>query len=301
MRVLLLAVLSLFSLYGLSHLFAPNIPTPAFWQQPLQIIALEGGKLERPDNSLRALQASQEAGSHGFWLPLQLSLDQELVINADASVDRTSNGTGDIKNMTLAQLRGLDIGYWWPYHDPQDLAKLYVPTNQEFPFRGQGKQMVSLAEVSEQFPQQTLLLNLGEGQPNLRRALSNYLQQQQLWSNTLLYIEQQNNLNELRRLFPQAQTYATEAELRLLFVMQILRLEHLYPYRPSALLINLDQQQHSLLTTGMMRAAQRLNLGVYVLSTDVEAELIEELKLLGVQGLITAEPSKAAELVNRVQ
>lgn len=66
-----------------------------------------------PENTLPAFKLSR---AHGFrWVEtdIRFSKDGEIVCIHDATVDRTSNGTGKVSDMTLAQLKGLDFGSWF--------------------------------------------------------------------------------------------------------------------------------------------------------------------------------------------
>ena len=61
-----------------------------------------------PENTLEAFRLSMEMGADGFELDVHMSLDGELVVIHDESVDRTTNGTGLVRDLTLAQLKELD-------------------------------------------------------------------------------------------------------------------------------------------------------------------------------------------------
>ncbi|MBR4953910.1 MAG: glycerophosphodiester phosphodiesterase [Oscillospiraceae bacterium] len=61
-----------------------------------------------PENTLEAFRLSMDMGADGFELDVHMSADGELVVIHDESVDRTTNGTGLVKDLTLAQLKQLD-------------------------------------------------------------------------------------------------------------------------------------------------------------------------------------------------
>ncbi|MEV6529767.1 glycerophosphodiester phosphodiesterase family protein [Streptomyces sp. NPDC051639] len=63
-----------------------------------------------PENTLRSFIAAQNAGLDLIELDLHLSKDGALVVMHDADVDRTTDGSGPICEMTLAELRALDAG-----------------------------------------------------------------------------------------------------------------------------------------------------------------------------------------------
>ncbi|MEU1203352.1 glycerophosphodiester phosphodiesterase family protein [Streptomyces sp. NPDC005813] len=63
-----------------------------------------------PENTLRSFVAAQQAGLDLIELDLHLSKDGALVVMHDAEVDRTTDGSGPISEMTLDELRALDAG-----------------------------------------------------------------------------------------------------------------------------------------------------------------------------------------------
>ena len=72
------------------------------------ILAHRGASGYAPENTLEAFRLALEMGADGFELDIHVTLDGELVVIHDETVDRTTNGTGYINDMTLAQLKELD-------------------------------------------------------------------------------------------------------------------------------------------------------------------------------------------------
>lgn len=63
-----------------------------------------------PENTLRSFARADREGVDAVELDLHLSKDGHLVCMHDPQVDRTTDGTGPIADLTLAELRGLDAG-----------------------------------------------------------------------------------------------------------------------------------------------------------------------------------------------
>ena len=61
-----------------------------------------------PENTLEAFRLAMEMGADGFELDVHMSKDGALVVIHDESVDRTTDGTGLVRDLTLAQLKALD-------------------------------------------------------------------------------------------------------------------------------------------------------------------------------------------------
>ena len=73
----------------------------------IKIYAHRGASAYAPENTLPAFQAAMEQGADGIELDVHLSRDGELVVIHDEELDRTTNGTGLVKDHTLAELKKL--------------------------------------------------------------------------------------------------------------------------------------------------------------------------------------------------
>jgi len=67
-----------------------------------------------------------------------ITKDSQIVLMHDEKVDRTTDGTGLIEDLTLAELLKLDAAYQWSNDD-----------GKTFPYRGQGIQVPTLKELFE--------------------------------------------------------------------------------------------------------------------------------------------------------
>ncbi|GAA2598027.1 hypothetical protein GCM10010435_91750 [Winogradskya consettensis] len=62
-----------------------------------------------PENSLPAITQAIQHGAHIVEIDVQRTSDGELVLMHDDSVDRTTDGTGKVVALTLAQMRSLRL------------------------------------------------------------------------------------------------------------------------------------------------------------------------------------------------
>jgi len=76
------------------------------------IVAHRGASVSAPENTIASCNAAR-----GFadWVEfdVRVTLDNQLILMHDGTVDRTTNGTGDVADMTFAELRQLDAGSWF--------------------------------------------------------------------------------------------------------------------------------------------------------------------------------------------
>ncbi len=73
-------------------------------------IAHQGGT---PENTLAAIRQASERQCRVVEVDLEFTNDGHPVLLHDDSVDRTSNGTGRIRDLTLEEVRRLDFGGWF--------------------------------------------------------------------------------------------------------------------------------------------------------------------------------------------
>jgi glycerophosphoryl diester phosphodiesterase len=128
---LLLVALGVY-VFGCESRYAGRLVTPP--PRPL-IFAHRGFGVLGPDNSLWAAEHAFAAGMDGVDMDGQLTRDSEIVIFHDLSVDRLTAGTGRVRDLTRAQMLGLDLG---PKYDPK-LSGANVHTFEEFVVAAQGR------------------------------------------------------------------------------------------------------------------------------------------------------------------
>jgi glycerophosphoryl diester phosphodiesterase len=75
--------------------------------------AHQGGAWEGPSSTLHAILGALEHGATAVELDVHATKDRHLVVCHDETVDRTTDGAGQICDLTLAELRGLDNAHWW--------------------------------------------------------------------------------------------------------------------------------------------------------------------------------------------
>lgn len=91
---------------------AQTAATPASLEtsKKVMVIAHRGEHLKHPENTLPAFQAAIDAGADYFELDVRTTKDGKFVLMHDSKVDRTTNGTGEVHDLTFDQIRALDAG-----------------------------------------------------------------------------------------------------------------------------------------------------------------------------------------------
>lgn len=77
------------------------------------IIAHRGASAYAPENTMAAFKKALEMGAGGIEIDVHLTKDNYPVVIHDGKLERTSNGTGEVKDKTLEELKKLDFGGWF--------------------------------------------------------------------------------------------------------------------------------------------------------------------------------------------
>ena len=238
--------------------------------RPLNI-AHRGAGRAAPPNTLSAFLKAAEIGADGIEFDVQLSADGVPVVIHDFSVDRTTDGTGAVSSMTLAQLKELDAGSTF---DPS-----YA-----------GEPIPTLAEVLEAVGSR-LLLNIelkstGLRATGLSRAVVGLVSAHGSGALTLISSFNPFSLRRAKRLAPSIPVgllYASDLALPL-------RRAWLAPFvRPEA-----RHPEHTMVDARYLAWARDRGKLVNTWTVDERTEM-RRLIRLGVDGIITNQPDVLGE------
>jgi glycerophosphoryl diester phosphodiesterase len=97
------------------------------YNENIKSIAHRGANKVAPENTIPAFAEAKKMGFNYIEADLAWSSDNVPVILHDTTIDRTSNGTGDVSSKTLAELKSLDFGSWYS----SKFAGVQIPTFEE--------------------------------------------------------------------------------------------------------------------------------------------------------------------------
>lgn len=119
------------------------------------IIAHQGGAGMAPGNTMAAFSLSEKLGVDMLEMDVHLSKDGEAVVIHDNTVDRTTNGTGAVKDMTLNELQKLDAGYH------------FIGPDGSYSYRNKGITIPAMDEIFKEFPGYPMTIELKTDDPAL--------------------------------------------------------------------------------------------------------------------------------------
>src|SRR5688572_14579522 len=125
LRGLVVTIVILAAAYGVLALIASPRPPHAYerhLQTGVSVLAHAGGNLLWPDNTMLAFTNAAAMGVDVLELDVHRVADGEFVVIHDATVDRTTDGTGEVAVAGMLELRRLDAGYRWTPDGPSAAA-----------------------------------------------------------------------------------------------------------------------------------------------------------------------------------
>lgn len=152
------------------------------------------------ENTLPSMKAGFDAGADMVEIDVHPTTDGHFVVFHDWTVDCRTDGQGVTRELTLGQLKMLDIGHGYT----ADNGKTY-------PFRGKFKgQMPTLKETLEAFPGRRFLINIKSNDPEEADKLIAYLKTHGLMNTRLSVYGGSKPVARLLEIAPELRPFGKE-------------------------------------------------------------------------------------------
>ncbi|PLS17667.1 glycerophosphodiester phosphodiesterase [Bacillus sp. M6-12] len=125
-----------------AHAEAAEPADPSQNKHKVLNISHRGASGHAPEHTLLAYELGEKMKGDYIEVDLQMTKDGELIAMHDETLDRTTNGTGLVKDYTLEEIKQLDAGSWFNEKYPELAKEEYV-----------GLKVPTLDEVIETFGQ----------------------------------------------------------------------------------------------------------------------------------------------------
>ena len=266
------------------------------------VIAHQGGERLFPSNTLYAFEQAHNMGVDMFELDIHRSKDGHLVVIHDDTVDRTTDGQGKIAEMDLAEIQGLDAGYYW------------TEDSTSYPYRAKGIQIPTLAELFEAYPAMPMVIDIKQKESAIEQALCNLLRQYNKTSDIIIGSFHKSALELFRQLCPEVPTSIHPAEVRNMVLYNYSRLDALFrpkanfafhpkanfAFQPKAIAAQVPMRSGriQIINSRFIKLARQRNVAVHVWTIN-DPEEMQQLIDLGVDGIMTDRPDILLELLDR--
>jgi glycerophosphoryl diester phosphodiesterase len=257
--------------------------TPQGW--PVNF-AHRGGAKIAPENTLEGFREGLRAGAGVLELDVHAIADGSVVVIHDETVDRTTDGSGPVREMTLAEVKRLDAGYWFT----TDEGKIY-------PYRGEGVKVPTLEEVYRQFPDLPINVEIKGKRPGIEEAVWRIVEDGGSEERTLVVSEDSGTIRRFREVSGgKVATAASSAELISFWLLSRLHLSGLSKPSYQALQGPETYKGLRIVTPELVRAAHERGLRVDVWTIDREPDM-RRLLGFGVDGIMTDRPDILAKVL----
>lgn len=268
-------------------------PVPAYFdhERPL-VIAHQGGEHLAPSSTLEAFRNAMELDVDVIEFDVHMTKDEYLVAIHDPTVDRTTDGTGKISEMTLQEVQSLDAGAYF-----QDL-------NGEYSFEGQGVYIPTVEEIFKEIPDMRWNIEIKDtNDPQLYRAIAEKLwlivQQFDLEDHVLFAAFDQVIIDIILDVTDgKALVSGGRGEVTKFVILHKLLLNGLYRSEVNALQIPTEDSNINLKDRKLIRGATKRGMEVHYWTIN-DTETMKELIELGADGIITDRPDLLLDLLNK--
>lgn len=263
--------------------------------------AHQGGAREAPSSTLFAFRMAVEAGATALEMDVHATSDGHLVVCHDSTVDRTTEGSGRLADLTLGEVQSLDNAYWFV---PGEVA-VTDQAESDYVYRGRAAddpefRIPTLRSVLEAFPGVFLNLDVKQTAPAVpayEEALVGLLDEFGRSDDVIVASFNDVSTATVARLDPRLATSAGTADSAV-FWQAFRSGSPLPPTRHRALQIPTRFASTRVASVELIDAAHAAGLAVHFWTIDDPAEM-EELIDLGADGVMTDCPAVLARILEQ--
>ena len=251
-------------------------------------IAHQGGNKVYPDESLLAFTNAVDMGLQVLEVDIHRTKDGVLVINHDQTIDRLTDGSGLIREMSWSGLQQVDGAYNWS------------PDGLTYPYRGKGVKILSLIAVLDAFPQQVYDIEIKQHDPPLENDLCDLLRQYGVAADQVIVASfSDETLTRFQGVCPEVATSLPVNQGTILYILSRVGLERLLPLDavvaqlPRSFSTKLGQLE---LDRRYINAFSKGDRQVWVWTVNDSIEM-RRMVNMGVHGIITDRPGVLMDFV----
>ena len=250
------------------------------------VIAHQGASGHAPSNTMEAFRLALDQGADILEIDVHLTKDNVVVISHDETIDRLTNGSGYIKNMTLAELRQYDFGYD------------FTPDGgKTFPYRGKGVTIPTLEDLFKTWPKVPVNIEIKQTDPPMEEQIWQLIQLYGMEERTLLVSFHGEAMRRWRDLAGERVAMAPPVDHMYIFAAHYLPyLDWLYAPKYDAFQVPVAQRAGPITvrfdTPRFIGRAEKLGMVVHYWTINDQAEM-RRLYELGAHGVMTDFPDRA--------
>jgi glycerophosphoryl diester phosphodiesterase len=254
------------------------------------VIAHQGGDGVWPGDTMYAFEKAVEIGADVLEMDAHITKDGQIVLMHDEKVDRTTDGTGLIEEMSLEELKQLDAAYQWSNDD-----------GQTFPFRGQGIQIPTLEELFHKFPQMRYVIEIKLTENPIDKPLCDLIHQNNMQDKVVVASFHDEAMQNFRETCPELATSASRGEVTQFVLLGKIFLSGIVNPSYQSIQPPFDPDESfniPIMTKRFIREAHAKNISVEPWTVN-DPDLMKQYIEWGVDGIITDRPDLMVEILNK--
>lgn len=283
--VLLFCVLAwvVLYMYGQTKTYTPK--ETKFFTPEIEVIAHRGGALEAPENTLYAFEHAVTISPKVILeLDVHYTSDKQIVIHHDPVLDRTTDGSGPVKNKSLEEIRKFDAAHYF-----QDETGRYS-------LRGKGIRIPTIIELFDKYPDTRMIIEIKPNDRDLAKDLYDIVKKYNRLDKTIIGSEHSRLVQYLRSIDENVLTTAGQDEvLRSLMLLNI-RLPSLDTMKADAYCIPESSSGIRVLTPGLLEEINKRHKKAYIWTINNDEDMKRLIKDK-VHGIITDRPKALSSLL----
>jgi glycerophosphoryl diester phosphodiesterase len=289
LAIVLIVLIGLIVLSGLM----PDAPKSTYYatiHRPL-VIAHQGGDGVWPGDTMFAFENAVQIGADVLEMDAHITKDRQIVLMHDEKVDRTTDGTGLIEDLTLEEIEALDAAYKWSTDD-----------GKTFPYRGQGIQVPTLDELFQTFPQMRYVIEIKLTQNPIDQPLCELIRRHNMQEKVVIASFHDEAMQNFRTTCPEVATSASRGEVTAFVLLGkvflsgwiIPQYESLHPpYDPE------ESMNIPIMTKRFIREAHAKNIAVEPWTVN-DPVLMKQYIEWGVDGIMTDRPDLMLDVLQEM-
>lgn len=238
-----------------------------------------------PENTVPSFALGLALGADFIELDVHASRDGIVVVIHDPTLERTTDGTGPVREHALYELQRLDAGYQ------------FTRGGGDFSYRGQSVRIPTLEAVLKDFPLAYCNIEIKQADPPIVAEVMDVIRRLDAHHRVLLAAEHESIMHEIRHLAGQVVTGFSAAEVAD-FVARVAA-SNFDDYRPAGRALQIPPRfgDIELVTAESVAAAHRCALEVHVWTINQRDDM-ERLLDAGVDGIMSDLPGLARRVVD---
>lgn len=255
---------------------------------PPRLFGHRGAAAVLPENTLPSFRRAMDDGAPYLELDVHCTADGQVVVIHDATVDRTTNGTGPVSGFTLDELRRFDAGYRFQAADGS------------LPARGQGITIPTLREVVDGCADRRLNIEIKPTDAKVAEHVVELLVSWRVADRVLVASARDDVMSVLRPLCARHGIPTNFAAGEVADLVGRVADGRLADYHPPGTALQVPPEWHGIevISPATVTAAHAFGVEVHAWTINTAAEM-ERLLDIGVDGIMTDLPGLGRETIDR--